>query len=57
MLKRLVMSPSLQCETKFGEDELRLLMDPYPYVLGWGVFARTPDGCHRLSCRLLEVEL
>ena len=34
-----------------------LLMDPYSYLLGWGIFARTPDGCHRLSCRLLEVEL
>ena len=34
-----------------------LLMDPYLYLLGWSVSACTPDGCHRLSYRLLEVEL
>ena len=32
-------------------------MDPYPYLLGYGVSAHTPNGCHRLSCRLLEVAL
>ena len=30
----------------------RLLMDPYPYLLEWGVSAHTPDGCHRLRERL-----
>ena len=29
-----------------------LLIDPYPYLLWWGVSTRTPNGCHQLSCRL-----